>query len=852
MNRFCTKCGLYQTAKNPCIWGRGNPESKVLFLGEAPGEKEDEQNSVFVGRAGQLLQFHLNNFGVDHFISNVVRCRPKDEIGKNRTPLPTELSCCKPFTIKLINEMKPKVIVAMGKIPMQQLLGFTMDIETARGKVYYHPQFNASIIVTYHPAFLLRSNESMHARQFQQDIALAGKIVFEPLSRKILSLPITIENPVQIEKYLRELITCDVFAFDLETSGRDFKKDRITDISFASQCGKGVHIKWENILPYYDLLKEVMASNVKKVTHNGSFDIKFMRSVGIPVSNHFFDTMLAYHTLTMSYAGSKAESLYKLKTLAWLFTAEGGYESVLDEFGGIAGTQAIKHGERRLPKKSKGEPKKPSVQYGSLFISEVGAEAPLPRRKRILSVDTYTDEDLETHEKFIDNKRKECLEQLQLTPLQYYSAMDADITYRVYKTLLPKIEKDYKEIYNNIVMPVSNALIRLEETGIKIDVDYIKKVSKVNEKKMEDVKAEFFKKVGYTINLNSSQQMSDLLYNKLKLPINTRFLTGKKKAPSTDSAALQFFSEKKPVLKLLLEYRELTKQTSSFLTGYLDLVDQATGRVYPSYFQLTATGRLSCRKPNIQQIPGDNKIRNMIIPETGWKLLSADLSQIELRILAMVSGDKAMINAFRSGMDFHTATACNMFNIKPEDFDKSNPSHKDKRTVSKTINFGVIYQESPKSLSERLGITEREAESFINKFFRAYPDVKNWMDDTRAFVKRKGYVETLYGRRRYLPSALSSDEYAKAEALRMAVNTPIQSTASDICCMALVKFQNWVDKENMKSRPVGIIHDCILAEAPEDEIEKTALHLVEFMTQNIPKVTGDIKVDLEILDRWAK
>jgi DNA polymerase-1 len=242
----------------------------------------------------------------------------------------------------------------------------------------------------------------------------------------------------------------------------------------------------------------------------------------------------------------------------------------------------------------------------------------------------------------------------------------------------------------------------------------------------------------------------------------------------------------------------------------------------------------------------------MVIPEDGHKLVIGDLSQVELRVVAMISDDQNMIHAFSSGHDFHAYTACVMFDIPLDKFDKSIKEHSEKRSYSKSINFGILYQMQSASLANKLGVTIDKAEAFMKKFFSAYPKVSAWVNYTKAFARQHGYVDNFYGRRRFLPDIYSSTDYIREGAERQAVNTPIQSTAGDICFIGLNRFYNWLLENNMKSKIIGTVHDSILVEAPFDEVALVEETLPLMMTKDIPRINIELKADVEVLDKWIK
>ena len=229
-----------------------------------------------------------------------------------------------------------------------------------------------------------------------------------------------------------------------------------------------------------------------------------------------------------------------------------------------------------------------------------------------------------------------------------------------------------------------------------------------------------------------------------------------------------------------------------------------------------------------------------------------DLSQVELRILSMVAEDQNMIYAFNSGHDFHTYTACIMFDIPLDKFDKQNKEHNEKRSAAKSINFGIVYQMRAESLAAQLGISNEKAFAFMKRFFSTYPKVNQWILNIKAFAKAHGYVENIYGRRRYLPYIYSSDDFVREGAERQAVNTPIQSSAGDVCFIGMTRFQNWLDDKNSQSRIIGTVHDSVLTETPEDEIDDVVEMLPKFMTQDIPRITVELKADVDVLDKWQK
>lgn len=770
-NSFCKKCKLYKKATHPCVMGRGDINAQLLLLGEALGPEENKVGQPFVGKSGAFLQHYLDHIGSSYYLGNAVNCFAQNESGGIRVPSITEIECCKPFTVELIRRVKPKVIVTLGGVALKQLIKNNLGVVLSRGKVFYHPEFEAYIVPTYHPSFILRNpKETGYVTEFTSDLKLARDLLSKLPTRKIVSKPKTLKDPVDIKKYLERVLTKDSITIDIETTGTDPKKDSITDISFCIDIGEGIHVEWVRVLEFSQLLSKILLSDkVVKIFHGCTFDIGFLRANGFNVVLPLFDTMVAYHTLTMSREGGKSAALYGLKIMAWLITQEGGYDEILAQFGGIVGLQKIV-----------------SDVGTDIYCSDVGTDISeeINNQNYLFddaTVDTIKGIDRELEDKliecasYIEKIKKDKLRKFNLSYKEFYSAMDADVTHRIYKYLKYKIDQDYSYVFYNISMPLIPCLVKIHEAGVRINRKYVETLVVENNEKAEVVKKEFFKEIGYDLNLNSPPQLADLMYKKLGIKPDAKYVTKKGKKPSTDEDAIIHFSKKHPVLNRILDYRGINKETSTYLKGYIEMLD-TSDMVYPQYSQIsTATARLNCYNPNLHNVPRDNRIRNMVIPSDGCKLLIADLSQVELRVLAMMANDSAMISAFESGHDFHTYTACIMFNIAMEQFNKENKDHDEKRSSAKAINFGIVYQMRAETLAANLKIKLEVAVDFMNKFFTSYSSVARWINDTKNFARTNGYVETLYGRKRYLPEISSSDPYTREGAERRAVNTPIQS-----------------------------------------------------------------------------
>ena len=838
-NYLCNKCGLCKP-DHPHINGRGNFNAPLLVLGESPNRAEMEAQTTFIGATGQLLDQYLKHYGIEYYIDNAIRTRPTDSKGENRPPSNLEKDCCRAFTYELIDTMKPKVILVLGKVALNQLIKLAINTEYIRGKKIYVPELNCYIVMTYHPAYLMRQNNKLLYQQFESDIQLAGELIKSFSNRRINTVPRTLSDPCEIRDYLTKLITVPAFAFDLETTGVDHRKDKITDISFCCEAGKGIHIKWSNLLEHNDLFKQVLVADNEMCIHNLSFERNFLYQLGYKFNSKLFDTMLAIHTTSMSFEGKAANALVGLDVASWYLSTEGGYKGILAKYGGIKGYQDSIYDE---------EDNDDSIMekevQGELFNT---AEYTIEKEETELKTDY--DRYLYRYKNFIINKKQAKLEELKLNPLQFYSAMDSDVTFRIYKRLKVEIDKTFAYPFYEIIMPLCQVLSQITLNGIKLDFHHMDKVKKLNDIDILALQKKIHKKVGYVFNIDSPDEVADLMYNKLGLKPDKNFLTKKGKKPAADAKAITFFSESKPILKEILEYRTLKKQNSTYLVGFKDKADPQTHRIYPNYFQLTATGRSSCF---LHTVPKDNKIRNMITVDKGRKLLVLDESQVELRMLSMLSGDLNMQKAFASGHDFHTYTGCEMFHIDINKFDKkNNPEHAKARDRAKIINFGMVFLKQAFSLAKDLNISEAEAQSFMDKFFNSYPYVKKYINDTISFTRQHGYIETLYGRRRYLPKINSLDDKERSEAERMAVNSSIQSPSADITAFALQKISSYIEKYHKDAFLVGTVHDSILIDTKEEQVYDVSQNAIECMTKDIPRITIPLKVDMDILDHWEK
>jgi DNA polymerase-1 len=428
-----------------------------------------------------------------------------------------------------------------------------------------------------------------------------------------------------------------------------------------------------------------------------------------------------------------------------------------------------------------------------------------------------------------------------------YAAEDADCALAVHEVLFERISSDskLKYVYEQIEMPTMPVLLRIERNGVLLDAAKLEAQSHELGKEMLMKEQEAYRAAGQPFNLNSPKQIQEILFERQKLPVRKKTPKGQ---PSTDEDVLAELALDYPLPKLLLEYRGLAKLKSTYTDKLPRMVDPNTGRVHTTYSQATAvTGRLASNDPNLQNIPvrtpQGRRIREAFIAPRGSKIVSADYSQIELRIMAHLSGDKGLRHAFEHGHDVHQATAAEVFGVP---LDKVSD---DERRTAKVINFGLIYGMSAFGLAQNLGTERATAQAYIDSYFNRYPGVKKFMDETREKARASGYVETVFGRRLRLPEMQSGSPARRQAAERAAINAPMQGTAADLIKLAMVAVQHWLDEKKLKSLLIMQVHDELVLEVPEKELHEVKEKVRELM-QDVAKLEVPLIVDVGVGENW--
>ena len=428
-----------------------------------------------------------------------------------------------------------------------------------------------------------------------------------------------------------------------------------------------------------------------------------------------------------------------------------------------------------------------------------------------------------------------------------YGAEDSDLCLRLHERLFPQIQANagLAHIYGEIEMPSREVLFRMERNGVLIDADLLAQQSNELGERLLELEQQAHELAGQPFNVNSPKQLAEILFKKLELPVKKKTPSG---TPSTDEEVLSELALDYPLPKVLLESRQLAKLKGTYTDKLPKMVNAQTGRVHTSYAQAVAvTGRLASSDPNLQNIPvrsaEGRRIRSAFVAPAASSIVSADYSQIELRIMAHLSEDARLLDAFAHGEDVHRATAAEIFGVTPLEVGP------DQRRVAKVINFGLIYGMSAFGLARQLDLERSAAQSYIERYFARYPGVAKYMESTRNTAKMNGYVETVFGRRLWLPEIRAAQVGRRQGAERAAINAPMQGTAADLIKLAMIAVQGWIDRERLRTKLVMQVHDELVLEVPDDELVRVRVELPPLMTQ-VAKLRVPLVVEVGVGANW--
>ena len=587
-------------------------------------------------------------------------------------------------------------------------------------------------------------------------------------------------------KEIAKLKKTKSFCFDTETTGKDPIHDELLGISLANSAGKAIYFQCPSEIDlrkvFIDDFRELFQDeSIEKIGHNLKFDLTVLHWCGLKVGGALFDTMLAH---TLVFPDQKHSMDFVAESM--LGYSPISFNSLIDD------------------------------QENEDQLSLIGTT--------ISEVDT--------------NKLAE------------YAAEDADITFQISEKLRPLLkEKGQEKVFYDIESPLIAILVAIESEGISLNCQILDQIRESLSESINSLGNEITELAGKEFNLNSPKQLGEVLFDDLKLvekPKKTK--TGQYK---TDEGVLNALAPKHRVVEAILEYRESAKLKSTYVDALPNALSKKTGRIHSSFGQLmTATGRLASNNPNLQNIPirtsQGREIRKAFVPRSeDFKILAADYSQIELRVMASISGDESMRSAFNEGLDIHSATAAKVYDV---DIDEVSS---DMRRGAKTVNFGIIYGISAFGLSQRLDISRSEAADLIDSYFEEYPRVKEYMDDTILFAKENGFVETVSGRRRYLRDINSSNAMIRSAAERTAINTPIQGTAADMIKLAMVGVHQALSEGGFKTKMILQVHDELLFDMAIEEEDKIKEIVVEEMQNALPMEIPAV-VDVGVGENWLE
>ncbi|WP_016703911.1 DNA polymerase I [Pseudomonas chlororaphis] len=621
----------------------------------------------------------------------------------------------------------------------------------------------------------------------------------EPVADLLTQVEVEIEVPVVVEAqyetildqarfdiWLEKLKNAKLFAFDTETTGIDAQQAQLVGLSFAVQANEAAYIPLTH--SYIDVpeqldrdtvlraLKPILEDpNKLKVGQHAKFDMNILANcaIGGDQANGITVRGVAFDTMLESYVLNSTATRHDMDSLAEKYL---GHTTV--SFQDIAGKGAKQ------------------LTFDQIALEQAGP----------------------------------------------YAAEDADVTLRLHQVLHEKLAAipSLASVLSDIEMPVVPVLARIERQGALVDADLLRGQSIELGDKMVELEREAFEIAGEEFNLGSPKQLGVILYDKLGLPVLKKTAKGQ---PSTAEEVLAKLAEDDyPLPKVLMQYRSMSKLKSTYTDRLPEQINPRTGRIHTSYHQAVAsTGRLSSSDPNLQNIPvrtaEGRRIRQAFIAPPGYKLLAADYSQIELRIMAHLSRDEGLLNAFRNNLDVHTATAAEVFKVELKDVSS------DQRRSAKAINFGLIYGMGAQKLGKDIGVDTKTAKAYIDTYFARYPGVREYMDRTRAQAAEQGYVETLFGRRLYLPEINSNKPQERAGAERTAINAPMQGTAADIIKKAMVAVDNWLATSGLDAKVILQVHDELVLEVREDLVDQVSEEIRGYMSK---AATLDVPLLVEV------
>ena len=595
----------------------------------------------------------------------------------------------------------------------------------------------------------------------------------------------TILEQSQLDNWLKHIKNSELFAFDLETTSLDYMQAEIVGCSFSVKSGEAAYVPLAH--DYMDAPKQLDREKV----------LKQLKSLLEDPKQAKLGQNLKYDMNVLSRYDIALQGI--------------AYDTMLESY--VLDSTASRHNMDALAMKYLG--------YKTIHYEDVAGKGAKQIGFNEVSIESASE----------------------------YAAEDADVTFRLHEALWPKLKKEKKlaAVFSEIEMPLLPVLSRMECNGVLIDKDMLQKQSKQFSKRLLEIEKEAHKEAGQEFNLGSPKQIQEILFEKQGLPVISKTPKGQ---PSTAESVLQELAHDYMLPKLILESRSLSKLKSTYTDKLPEMINHDSGRVHTSYQQaVAATGRLSSTEPNLQNIPIRNeegrRIRQAFIAPKGYVIVAADYSQIELRIMAHLSGDKGLLKAFAAGEDIHRATAAEVFGI---DNDKVTS---EQRRSAKAINFGLIYGMSAFGLARQLDIERGEAQTYIDLYFSRYPGVKKYMDETRELARQQGYVETVFSRRLYLPEIKSANAQRRQYAERTAINAPMQGTAADIIKRAMIDIDSLITKDKLDMKMIMQVHDELVFEVASKKTDQY-VDIIRKAMVKAAQLSVELVVDVGQGDNWEQ
>lgn len=793
----CNKCNkLCENAKTVCMKGSGPTKGvEIMLIGEAPGAEEDEQGVPFIGRAGKFMRKNLmaplGMEGNEVFITNAVRCRPP----ANRVPRRREIVNCRENLVREIREIRPKVILLLGNSALCSILFLekVQGITRWNGKLLWSIEFGCWVIPTFHPSALMRDRSMGIDWRF--DTALeAFQLAQQVTHRKAPEQPrvkkLIITSVTGLLAYLRATMNASDSNMKVSVDLETDLFDPRNDILGVSMCFKGR----EGIYyPMYTAWETMLEANDygKKLFNRILYSDKIIK----PFHNVAFDKrFLWFHRFKIRNAQDTMIAAH-----------------LLDENFSVG-----------------------LKQRTWIDLTFGGYDIALEKYK--------------IEHKFTKNTS---YKEIPFDTLAGYAAFDALATYMLWEKYEVRLkEEGLLPLYQKISMPVREVMTEAEINGIRVDMDSAESLSKRMTKAKEVLEEKILKEARKDINFMSTKQLSHLLFEELRAPDSGRTQKGNLKC---DKAALTKVARGDPkrratkIAQTVLKYKYMDKLQGTYI-GQVNKFVWDDGRVHSNYnLAGTVTGRTSNSQPCTHNIPKDQLIRSLYIASPGCKIVEADLKGAEMVAMAAVSKDQVLTEIIESGADLHNRTFIEIFD-KSDDYIPT----QDERRVGKMINFGVIYGITATGLAKRLKIAVTTAQKYIDMYFSRFVGVAEWIHKIRFEAKRNGYVVSLFNRKRRLPDIQRDDKWPKLEAERQAINSLVQSAAADYTYIGLIRTSKLLKKYQLNAKVVHTVHDCILVDTPEEEIDQVKQIIKYAFEKRVKAFPLPMKVDIEVSNSWGE